>query len=187
LTERIPGLPRRLRLISRKTIYQGRTLELNIDRVIEPGGVTANREVVRHTNSVVVLPELNDGRVLLVAQYRYAVRRRLWELVAGGIEPGETPAEAAHRELLEESGYRARTVRLLVDFYASPGFSTERMFLFQARGLGLSKATPEADEQIRVGRFSLAQLQRMLRAKVIRDGKTLVGLLWRFGSLRSAS
>ena len=106
--------------------------------MIEPGGVKATREVVCHRGSVVVLPRLDDGRVLLVRQFRYAAGKSLWELVAGGIELGETPAAAARRELLEETGYRARTLRPLFHFYASPGFLSERMFLFEARGLILN-------------------------------------------------
>jgi ADP-ribose pyrophosphatase len=153
-------------------------VQLKLDEVIEPGGVTAQREVVRHPGSVVVLPCLADGRIALVRQYRYAARRWLWELVAGGMEPGETPRESARRELYEETGYRARSLRLLCDFYSSPGFLTERMFLVEARGLTRSKARPEADERIEVKHFTRAQLFKMVRGKEIRDGKTLVGILW---------
>ncbi len=168
---------RRLRVLSTKTAYQGDIVQLKVDRVVEPSGVAAKREVVCHSGSVVVLPHLDDGRVLLVRQYRYATRKWLWELVAGGIEPGETPRQAARRELLEETGYRARTLKPLFNFYSSPGFLTERMALVEARGLKSSKAEPEPDEQLQVGRFTRAQLRKMIRAKIIQDGKTLVGLL----------
>lgn len=172
----------RLRILSSKTIYHGKVLQLMLDRVIEPGGVTADREVVRHSGSVVVLPYLSHGQVLLVRQFRYATRKWLWELVAGAIERGETPLEAARRELLEETGYRARSVRAVLNFYPSPGFLSERMHLVEARGLTRSKAQPEADERIRVGRFTVAALRQALRKKKIEDGKTLVGLLWLLGS-----
>ena len=151
---------------------------------MEPGGITANREIVCHPGSVVVLPELPDGRLMLVRQFRYAARRWLWELVAGGIDPGETVLEAARRELEEETGYRARTFRLLFTFFPSPGFVNEKMHLFEARGLTRTKARPEADERIRLGRFTEAQLRRLLRARKIEDGKTLVGLLWRLSRKR---
>ncbi len=171
-------MPDRPRVISSKTIYTGRILSLKEERVIEPSGVRATREVVYHPGSVVVLPHLADGRVLLVRQFRHPAGRKLWELVAGGIEPGETPAEAARRELLEETGYRARTVNPLFDFFPSPGFLTERMHLVEAKGLARSKAQPEIDERIRLGRFTPARLRKMLHRKTILDGKTLVGLYW---------
>src|SRR5580704_3874107 len=90
--------------IKSKTVYRGRIVELKVDRVIEPGGVETTREVVCHPGSVVVLPRLPDGRLILVRQYRYAVKESLWELVAGGMERGETPRQSARRELLEEAG-----------------------------------------------------------------------------------
>jgi ADP-ribose pyrophosphatase len=176
--ERRAELSARLRVLRSQTIYTGKVVQLKVDQVIEPGGVTAQREVVCHPGSVVVLPCLVDGRVVLVRQYRYPTRRWLWELVAGGMEPGETPRESARRELYEETGYRARSFKLLCDFYSSPGFLTERMSLVEARGLTRSKARPEADERIQVGHFARAQLFKMVRGKQIRDGKTLVGILW---------
>ncbi len=172
-------MPPRFRVLRSKTAFEGKVVRLKVDRVEEPGGITADREVVCHPGSVVVLPELPDGRLLLIRQFRYAAQRWLWELVAGGIEPGETPLEAARRELVEETGYRARTFRPLFTFFPSPGFVSEKMHLLEARGLTRAKAQPEADERIRLGRFTEGQLRRMLRAKKIEDGKTLIGLLWR--------
>jgi len=170
-----------LKVLRRRTIYKGRVVWLTLDRVIEPGGVTADREVVRHAGSVVVLPHLPDGRIVLVRQFRYATGKSLWELVAGGIESGETPAQAARRELLEETGYRARSVKLLFSFYSSPGFLSERMHLVEASGLVASKAQPEDDERIEVGQFTLVQIRDKIQSKKIEDGKTLVGLLWLLG------
>jgi ADP-ribose pyrophosphatase len=167
----------RLRVLRSETLYRGRVLTLKLDEVIEPGGVEARRELVVHPGSVVVLPLLADGRVVLVRQFRYAARQSLWELVAGSLEPREKVLAAARRELLEETGYRARTVRLLLSFYPSPGFLTERMHLIQAQGLTPGRAQPEVDEKIEVGRFSRPELRRMLKSGEIQDGKTLVGLL----------
>jgi len=167
-----------LRIIESRTVFRGRLVHVKVDRVREPNGVTAVREVVSHGGSIVVLPRLEDGRVVLVRQYRYAARRWLWELVAGGIEPGETPLQAARRELLEETGYRARSFRPRLVFYASPGFLTERMVLAEARGLSRSIARPEADERLEVGRFMPDELRRMIRKNTVQDAKTLVGLLW---------
>ena len=174
-------VPSRLQVVRSKTIYKGRIIIVKLDRIIEPGGLRAVREVVRHPGSVVVLAHLPDGRLLLVRQYRYAAGESLWELVAGGIESGETLQQAARRELLEETGYRARTIMPLFDFFPSPGILSELMHLVEARGLTRSKARPEADERIRIGRFTPGRLRQMLRSKKIRDGKTLAGLYWFLG------
>ncbi len=171
----------RVRLLKSDTIYRGKVLELKVDQVIEPGGVKATREVVCHLGSVVLLPRLADGRIVLVRQFRYPARQWLWELVAGRLEPGEKVREAARRELIEETGYRARIFRPFLTFFPSPGFLTEKMHLVEARHLVHSKARAEADERIEVGRFTRSELARMFRKKEIRDGKTLVGLLWLFG------
>jgi ADP-ribose pyrophosphatase len=170
----------RVHVLKSKLIYAGRVVQLKVDRVIEPGGVEVDREVVCHSGSVVVLPRLSDGRVLLVRQFRYPAGRWLWELTAGGIEPGEKPRQAAQRELREETGYRARTFRPLFDFFSSPGFLNERMHLLEARGLTRCQAQPEADERIRSGWFTPAQLRKMLRTGQIEDAKTLVGLMCLF-------
>jgi len=170
----------RLRVLDSRTLYQGRVVTLKLDRIIEPGGVRAQREVVVHPGSVVVIPRLSDGRIVLVRQYRYAARQSLWELVAGGLDGRETVLAAARRELLEETGYRSRRMRRMLSFYPSPGVLTERMHLVEARDLTLSKATPEEDERIEVGRFRESELRRMLASGRICDGKTLVGLLWIF-------
>lgn len=171
----------RFRILHSETLYRGRVLTLKLDEIIEPGGIQARRELVVHPGSVVVLPLLEDGRVVLVRQFRYAARQSLWELVAGSLEPRESVLAAARRELIEETGYRARALRRLVSFYPSPGFLTERMHLVQARGLTPGQAQLEADERIEVGQFTRAQLRRMVSSGIIQDGKTLVGLLMLLG------
>jgi ADP-ribose pyrophosphatase len=168
----------RARLLSSKTLFRGRVFQLKRDRIIEPGNITATREVVEHPGSVVVLPLLPNGRVILIRQFRYPARKSLWELVAGSMEPGESVIRAARRELLEETGYRARLIKPVISFYSSPGFLTERMHLVEARDLTFTKANPEPDERIEVREFSRGQVKTLLREKRIRDGKTLVGLLW---------
>ena len=176
-------VPGRLKILKSKTIYAGRIVDVKLERIVEPGGVAAEREVVYHPGSVVVVPRLADGRVILVRQYRYAARQELWELVAGGLEPGESPLQAACRELQEEAGFRAHHCKLLLDFYPSPGVLSERMFLVEASGLAPTPTRPDADERIEVGTFTLTQVQNMLRQKKLHDGKTLVGLLWMLRNL----
>lgn len=168
----------RARVLSSTQIYKGKAVRLTLDRILEPGGIQARREVVHHPGSVVVVPRFPDGSVLLVRQYRHPAGRSLWELVAGTLEPGERPALAARRELEEETGYRARRWKHLFDFFPSPGIMDEKMRLFEARGLRFEKASPEPDERISVRRFSPGELRRMLAGGKIQDAKTLVGLLW---------
>jgi len=171
-------VPKPVRVLRSRDIYRGRVIQLTVDNVMEPGGVKAVREVVHHVGSAVVLAHSSDGRIVLVRQYRYAVGESLWELVAGGLEPGERPVAAARRELLEETGYRAAKCRLLFDFFPSPGILTERMFLVEATGLTQAQAQPDPDENLEVGRFTLTQLRKMIRSRKIRDAKTLVGIMW---------
>lgn len=169
---------RDVRVLSSKKLYDGRVVHLKRDRVIEPGGVQVTREVVEHPGSVVIIPHLPNGHIILVRQFRYAAGKHLWELVAGTMEAGESVVRAAHRELLEETGYRAGSLKRLFSFYSSPGFLTEQMHLVEAHDLRPSKAEPEADERIVVGEFSKSQIDKLLLDKKLLDGKTLVGLLW---------
>ncbi len=173
----------RLKILKSKTIYAGRIVDLKLEKIVEPGGVAVEREVIYHSGSVVVLPRLADGRVVLVRQYRYAARHHLWELVAGGLEAGESPLQAARRELQEEAGLRARRCKLLLDFYTSPGVLSERMFLVEASRLTPAPMHPDPDERIEVGRFTVPEIREMLRRRKLRDGKTLVGLLWMLANL----
>ena len=173
---------KRARTLKSKTVYRGRVVELKVDRVIEPGGVETTREVICHPGSVVIVPHLPDGRVILVRQYRYATKESMWELVAGGLEKGETPRQGARRELLEEAGYRARVVTPLLEFYPSPGILSEKMHLVEAWDLTPAQGEPDADERIEVGLFTVDAVMKMIRSRKIHDGKTLVGMLWLFGA-----
>lgn len=166
------------RLLSSKVLHRGRVFSVRRDRLIEPGGLRATREVVVHPGSVVVLPVLADDRILLVRQYRHAAGRFLWELVAGGIEPGESPHRAAARELLEETGYRARRFRVFLDIFPTPGFLTERMFILLAKDLTPGVARPEDDEKITCRAFSRAALLKMIRRGRLRDAKSIAGILF---------
>ena len=168
----------RARVLESKIIYTGPVFGVRQDRVIEPGGLRAIRDVVTHFGSVVLLPVFVDGRLLLVRQYRHAVGEFLWELVAGRIEPGESPVKAAQRELLEETGYAARRFRRLLAFYPTPGLVSERMVIYAAEGLTAGAARPEADERIVARRFSLRELEAMMWRGTLRDGKSIAGILY---------
>ncbi len=168
------------KVLSHKVLYRGKVFSLTSDRVREPHGIEARRDVVRHPGSVVVLAldgKGKDARVLVERQYRYAADQYLWEVPAGRIDPGETQLAAAKRELLEETGYTARRWRKQMTYYASPGFLDETMNVFVAEGLRRGQAQPEADEFIRVRFFPLRQLARMAASGRLRDGKTIAAVL----------
>jgi len=168
------------KILRSKMIYQGRVFGVRRDEVIEPTGVRATREVITHPGSVVVLPVLPDRRVVLIRQYRHATRQFLWELVAGRMERGEHPRRAAARELIEETGYRAKRFRVFLDVFPTPGFLEERMYILLAEGLTLGEAEPEEDEKITVKSFAREELEKMIRTGTLRDAKSIAGLLYYF-------
>jgi ADP-ribose pyrophosphatase len=168
----------RAKLLNSETLYQGKVFRLQRDTVIEPGGVRAERDIIVHPGSVVVMPVFEDGRVLLIRQYRHSVGEFLWELVAGRKEPGETPVAGAHRELLEETGYTARRMRKLMCVVPTPGFVNEWMWIFAAQGLTQGKAQPEEDEKITARKFTLKQAASMIENGTLRDAKSICGLLY---------
>ena len=178
MNKRKRGKSRRARVISSMVLFQGRVFTLKRDRIAEPGGVLTTREIIAHPGSVVVLPVLSDGRIVLIRQYRHAAGQYLWELVAGHKEPNESAVTGAHRELLEETGYSARRVREVLRFYPSPGLLGERMDLFLAEGLTKGKAQPEDDERITQKIVTLREAMRWIRTGRIVDSKTVSGILF---------
>ena len=171
-------------ILSSEMIYQGRVFGLRRDEVLEPSGLRTTREVVTHPGSVVVLPVLPDGRIVMVRQYRHATRQYLWELVAGRKEPEETPKQGAARELLEETGYRAKRLKIFLDVFPTPGFLEERMYILLAEGLTAGQAQPEEDEKIEVRAFKLKELKQMIKSRRLRDAKSIAGILYYLTFLR---
>jgi ADP-ribose pyrophosphatase len=172
------------KILKSTVVYEGPVFGVRRDEVLEPGGMRATREVVTHSGSVVVLPVLDDGRVVLIRQYRHAARQYLWELVAGRIDAGETPKRAAARELLEETGYRAKRFSVFLDVFPTPGFVEERMFILLAEGLKAGEAQPEEDEKIEVRTYSVKELKQMIRGRRLRDAKSVAGILYYLTFLR---
>ncbi len=169
---------KRAKLLNRKILYQGKVFSLRRDTVIEPGNVRAERDIILHPGSVVVLPIFQDGRVLLIRQYRHTVGDFLWELVAGRKEPKESPVAAARRELIEETGYTAKRFRKLLHVIPTPGFVNEWMWIFAAEGLVEGAAQPEEDEKITPRIFTLKQIDTMIQRGTLRDAKSICGLLF---------
>ena len=171
-------------ILRSEMIYQGRVFGLRRDEVVEPSGVRTTREVITHPGSVVVLPVLPDGKIVMIRQYRHATRQYLWELVAGRKEPEETPKQGAARELLEETGYRAKRFKVFLDVFPTPGFLEERMYLLLAEGLTAGEAQPEEDEKIEVRAYRVNELKQMIKSGRLRDAKSIAGLLYYLTFLR---
>jgi len=173
--------PKSARILSSKLVYRGPAFWVTSERVLEPTGIKTLREVVLHTGSVVVLATGHRGIepvILLERQYRHAASSFLWELPAGRIDKGEKPLPAAKRELLEETGYRAKSWKRILHFFASPGFVAEPMTLYWAQGLEAGQAEPEEDEVIEIRMVPLSQAVRMVIRGQIQDAKTIAGVLW---------
>lgn len=176
-----------LKVISSKVVYQGKVFKVTSDNVREPNGITATRDVIRHSGSVVILAVDETGsepRVLLERQYRYAAQSYLWELPAGRIDSGENALAGAKRELIEETGYRAKKWTRALRFYASPGFLDETMNIYLARELTAGKARPEEDESIECHMVPLSEAIDMIFSGKIHDGKAIAGVLWLAEALR---
>lgn len=167
----------RLPVLSRREVYSGRVLRLEVDRVREHNGAEGIREVVRHSGSVAAVAVHEDGRVVLVRQWRHPVGAHMWELPAGLLNPGEDPAEGARRELEEETGLSPARMELVADFYTTPGFCDERMYVFRATSLTSVPPRPDEDENIEVKVCPLAEAIEMIRRGDIREAKTIIGLL----------
>ncbi len=170
------------RLISSKLAYKGKVFSVFTDTVEEPGGNINVRDVIRHNGSVVILAvdeskNPNDPEIIFERQYRHAAGQFLIELPAGRVEPKEATLAAAKRELIEETGYRAKRWTLLTKYFASPGFLGEWMQIYLARDIRDGAATPEPDENIEVFRLPLSEALALIAANKIHDGKTLIGLM----------
>jgi ADP-ribose pyrophosphatase len=169
-------------VLSSEEVYAGRLVRVVRDTVRE-GGKTYAREVVGHPGGAAAVPVFEDGTVAFVSQYRHPARRFVLELPAGKLDPGERPAETAARELEEELGLVAGRVEQLSEFYTTPGFCAERLWVFLATDLSETALRHEEDEIIEVVRMPFARALRMVASGEIDDAKTIIGLLLAAGRL----
>lgn len=172
----------RAKVLSSEVVYQGKLFRVQHDTIVEPGGGTNERDIIRHNGSVVILAldkskNKKDPWIVIERQYRHAANQFLWELPAGKLEAGEDPLAGAKRELAEETGYSARKWSPLVEYYASPGFLGESMLVYVAEGLVAGDARPEEDEQIEFRLVKLSELLKLIDKGAIMDGKTLTSVL----------
>jgi len=163
--------------IESNEVFSGRLVKLRVDKVRLPDGRETTREVVVHRGAVAVVPVTDDGKVILVRQYRQAAGEVLMEIPAGTLEPGEDPADCARREVQEEVGYRSDDLSLLFRSYLAPGYSTEMLHTFVARKLTRVGADRDADEFIEVVEAPIDDALRFIETGSIKDAKTICGIL----------
>ena len=164
------------KILGSKEVFHGRVFKVTVDSVLE-GEKTYQREVVRHPGSAAILPVFEDGMVALVRQYRHPAVRYLLEVCAGTLNERERPEEAAARELEEELGLVAGKMEKLSEFFVSPGFCEEKMWLFLATDLSQTAQNLEDDEAVEVVRLPLSRALEMISAGEIEDAKTIIGLM----------
>lgn len=164
-----------MKLISSVEKYKNDLFSVSEEHVLDPSGFEIKRAIVHHNGSAVMMAVDDRKRILLVRQYRLPARAYLWELPAGRLDKGETPLQAAKRELVEETGYRAKQWKKLVTFYPSPGYVAEKMTIFLATGLTEGKAEPMEDERIETRFFAAKEIEQAIQSGKIIDGKTMIG------------
>lgn len=164
-------------LIESQSVFKGMVFEIERDRLREENGFEIVREVVRHPGGAGCLPLFDNGQVVLVNQYRHPTRRELLEIPAGKIEADETPIKCAARELEQEAGIRARRIEKLADFYSTPGFCEERLYVYLATDLEQVERNLDHDEFVEVVFLPLAEAVAMVGRGEIEDSKTIIALL----------
>ncbi|HEU5460066.1 MAG TPA: NUDIX hydrolase [Pyrinomonadaceae bacterium] len=164
------------KIISSQKVFEGRVLRVTVDTISE-GELTYQREVVHHFGSAVIIPVFDDGTVVLVKQYRHPAVRYLLEAPAGTLADREPPEVGAARELKEELGLVAERLEKLSEFFVSPGFLEEKMWVYLATGLTEGKQFLDEDEVLEIVRLPIAEALEMITSGEIQDAKTIIGLM----------
>ena len=166
------------KLYIRHRIYQGKAIDFSVDTVILPNNKKAIREYAEHPDAVAILAFVEENKIVLVKQYRYPVRKVLYELPAGKLDKGESLRNCVQRELIEETGYKAKTIKHLVSFYPTPAFSTELLHVFLATGLKQIESSGDEDEFIEQVIVPFDKAVKWIGKGKIQDSKTIIGLLY---------
>lgn len=163
--------------ISSEIVYDGPIFKIHKHKVNTVGGGTSVRDVLEHGGGAVMIPMLNDGRIIMEKQFRKAVETEIYELPAGKRDPGETFTEAAIRELREEVGYEPDMVEFLTSIYPSVGYSSERLDIFICTGLKKVERKLDEDEDIELIPLEVDEVIEMIKKHEIKDAKTVSGVL----------
>lgn len=157
-------------------LYEGKIINLRIDTVELPEKKYSKREIIEHPGGVGIVPVTEDNCVILVKQFRKAVNRMLLEIPAGKLEVNEEPRETAIRELKEETGYEAEKLKYLLEFYTSPGYTNEKIYLFLASGLIYGEQDLDEGEFCEIEKYNIDELTKMIDRGEIIDSKTIIGI-----------
>ena len=169
-------------MLSSEEVFLGRAVNLRIDTIEKISGQVTTREIVEHSDCIAVVPVDDEGRIVMVKQFRRPANKMLLEIPAGGVEAGEDPEDCVRRELQEEIGYIPGKLQKLGGFYAAPGYCTEYLHLFLATHLTESRLTAEDTDEIEVLRFTVPEIRAMIDSGEICDAKSIAGLLKYIGS-----
>jgi ADP-ribose pyrophosphatase len=165
-------------ILNHQEIYRGKIVSLHVDTIQQASGGTTIREVVLHPGGVAAIPILDDGRILLIRQFRYPIGKFILEIPAGKLDTGQPPLETVAREIEEETGYVAGEITHVTTFYTTPGICNESIHMFVARDLTLKTQKLEEGEHITVEAYTLEECLSRIRSGEINDGKTILGILW---------
>jgi ADP-ribose pyrophosphatase len=163
--------------INSKLLHRGKKYSFKTDEVQLPNGKTTTRDTVDHPGAIAIVPVLDDGRILLVKQYRYSAAKEMLEIPAGTLEEGEAPDTCARRELKEETGYTAGSMKKILTMYMAPGYSNEVIHLYFATQLKAGETHTEDDEDITTEAYGPDELLDMMEKNTIEDAKTIAGVL----------
>lgn len=169
------SLPKKVELLEEHVLFRGKRLLL-AQRVYELDGAKFVAEVVKFGQAAAIVPIRDDGRVIMIKQFRSSLNKWILEVPAGKVDPGESPEEAARRELIEEVGYEAGELVKLASIYMSPGYSDEILHIFMAKGLTHVRRNPDPDELIEVIDVKLEEALNMVLSEEAADSKTLSAL-----------
>lgn len=163
--------------VNTKIIHRGRNFTFEVRTIVLPSGKITTRDIVEHPGAVAIIPLLDKNTIILVEQHRAAAGKTLLEIPAGTLQPPETPEECARRELTEETGYEAKTLKKLAGGYSAPGYSSEKIHIYLATDLTYTQQNPEEDEIITTRKINLKTLQQMIQNQEIEDLKTIAAIL----------
>ncbi|WP_378955553.1 NUDIX hydrolase [Pelosinus sp. sgz500959] len=163
--------------LASEKVFEGNLLTVYCDKIQLPNGKEASREFIRHPGAIAVVPITNDGKIVLVRQYRYPTGKIMLEIPAGKLDKGELPDDCVLRELEEETGYVAQRIRKLSSIYTTPGFTDEVIHLYLADQLTLAKQCPDEDEFLDVEVYTKEEIKDMIAKGIINDGKSMLALL----------